>query len=698
MGCRLSSTLKRLEALVNGMPGDHRGSVAPAPSSGPEPPMWPHMLRRELPPLLEASAAMGPEQRDAWEKWMKVVGKEAPAYPAPWQLLCQQSCVRLAEAAAEMVEQALVEVSTLKPLPVQPVQEMPCMQHLCCTLEALDLVLCCCGSLGASQLAEEVMPKLDEVWDVLHRFSRAALLKPTLPESSSTVLRQARLVAGDLSAPAPRALLAPLGAETLRLPLQILVRCTPNGPEVTASDLLDLANQDFALAIFMAVSAMRAGNGRLKLKLWQVLQELATFQFFSSEVSSFRQSSEETPLQDIVAEYPSYAHGLAYCLLQADALEACCDLVAGSAEAPQRVGIIMACLQMLHCLAASDQLWSSGRLLARRIAILWPRFGYRVLAPHLRRLVASTEAGGLSASASNRELRRDLRTLGWLLHHAPELSALAAPLATEITLRLLRSNAAPETLAVAIGVVANASALDKETPLVDALAAMDEVQKEAVQEKFPEETQRRLWIIEAAWPIIEELGLWPTESTETSTDEETTKRQKDIDAIAHLTPKVEGFSSVLPGGVDDVELATWGHEWETEQQEAEDAAGATAEVLAAEAAVEVSKSAKLSGPLGDLNVPAPGPKTLGRRSALFSQLATSPKDLRCALDGRLCTEPVFAAPNGDLLDVLYQRSSILAWLSQRQVCPITGVALQAEDLLPAVDRCAALLNWAARQY
>jgi hypothetical protein len=26
-----------------------------------------------------------------------------------------------------------------------------------CTLEALDLVLCCCGSLGASQLAEEAL-------------------------------------------------------------------------------------------------------------------------------------------------------------------------------------------------------------------------------------------------------------------------------------------------------------------------------------------------------------------------------------------------------------------------------------------------------------------------------------------------------------------------------------------------------------
>ena len=51
-----------------------------------------------------------------------------------------------------------------------------------CLLEALDLVLCCCGSIGAAQLAEEVrffsklrylrylrevMPHLDELWPLL---------------------------------------------------------------------------------------------------------------------------------------------------------------------------------------------------------------------------------------------------------------------------------------------------------------------------------------------------------------------------------------------------------------------------------------------------------------------------------------------------------------------------------------------------
>ena len=360
------------------------------------------------------------------------------------------------------------------------------------------------------------------------------------------------------------------------------------------------------------------------------------------------------------------------------------------AEAPVRAGIIMSCLRMLHCLSASNHLWSSGRLLARRIAILWPRFGYRILAPHLRRLATQSEAGNLLAQQSSRELRRDLRTLGWLLHHAPELAPLAQPLATELTLKLLRVNMPPETLAVAIGMAANAGALAAEGTLVTALAAMEVTQKEAVQEKFPEETNRRLWIIEAAWPIIEELGLWPSPE-EVSTDEETTKRQKDTAAIAHLTPAaVDGFSSVLPGGVDDADL-TWAQDWEAEVEV--DKTGAD---VAENEIVENPGSS--IGPLGELNVPPPGPKTLGRKSLFFSQLTMCPKDLRCALDGRLCTEPVFAAPGGELLDVLYQRSSILSWLSHRQVCPITGVPLKAEDLLPAVDRCAALLNWAARQY
>eukprot|EP00434_Breviolum_minutum_P026705 symbB.v1.2.023604.t1/scaffold2171.1/size87081/2 len=691
MGCRLSSTLKRLEALANGM-ADSRGHVAPAPTSGPEPPVWPSTVRRELQPLLEASTSLGPEQRDAWEKWMKIQTKEEVDAISPWQLLCQQSTLRLAESAGEMLEQSLAEVTALKPLPVQLAQDMPCISHLCCLLETLDLVLCCCGSIGASQLSEEVLPKLEDVWEVLHRYARATLLKPTLPDSSSSVLRTARLLAGDLSAAAPRALQAPLVAETLRIPLQMLVRCTPNGPEVSASDLLELVNQDFALAIFTAVSGMRSprASSRLTLKLWQVLQELSSFQFFSSEMSSYLTQTAETPLQDIVAEYPSYAHGLAFCLIQADALEACCDL-AGMAEAPVRAGIIMSCLRMLHCLSASNHLWSSGRLLARRIAILWPRFGYRILAPHLRRLATQSEAGNLLAQQSSRELRRDLRTLGWLLHHAPELASLAQPLATELTLKLLRvPNMPPETLAVAIGMAANAGALDSEGTLVTALAAMEVTQKEAVQEKFPEETNRRLWIIEAAWPIIEELGLWPSPE-EVSTDEETTKRQKDTAAIAHLTPAaVDGFSSVLPGGVDDADL-TWAQDWEPEVEV--DKTGADV----AEPEIVENPGSSI-GPLGELNVPPPGPKTLGRKSLFFSQLTMCPKDLRCALDGRLCTEPVFAAPGGELLDVLYQRSSILSWLSHRQVCPITGVPLKAEDLLPAVDRCAALLNWAARQY
>ena len=63
-----------------------------------------------------------------------------------------------------------------------------------------------------------------------------------LLESTTAQLRGAWLSAGDLTAPAPRALQAPLVAECLRLPLQLLLRCTPNGPEATAADLLELAH------------------------------------------------------------------------------------------------------------------------------------------------------------------------------------------------------------------------------------------------------------------------------------------------------------------------------------------------------------------------------------------------------------------------------------------------------------------------
>ena len=49
--------------LRHGRPSmsDSRGHVAPNPTSGPEPPVWPSTVRRELQPLLEAR--VGP---DGW--------------------------------------------------------------------------------------------------------------------------------------------------------------------------------------------------------------------------------------------------------------------------------------------------------------------------------------------------------------------------------------------------------------------------------------------------------------------------------------------------------------------------------------------------------------------------------------------------------------------------------------------------------
>lgn len=64
-----------------------------------------------------------------------------------------------------------------------------------------------------------------------------------------------------------------------------------------------------------------------------------------NDIGISKVSGVSGPHQDFADEFPSYAHGLAFCLLQADVLEACCD---EAQRESQRSGIIGACLRMLH--------------------------------------------------------------------------------------------------------------------------------------------------------------------------------------------------------------------------------------------------------------------------------------------------------------------------------------------------------------
>merc|ERR1711957_526901 len=103
------------------------------------------------------------------------------------------------------------------------------------------------------------------------------------------------------------------------------------------------------------------------------------------------------------------------------------------------------------------------------------------------------------------------------------------------------------------------------------------------------------------------------------------------------------------------------------------------------------------GPLGLLHVTAPpapphaNNDSWGGRSPI-TLLCEAPEEYRCALDGRLCQDPV-RTPGG----ILYERASIFSWLGtgfNRRVCPVTGVPLHVNEL--ADDTCLAecIAQWA----
>ncbi|OLQ07445.1 hypothetical protein AK812_SmicGene9155 [Symbiodinium microadriaticum] len=126
---------------------------------------------------------------------------------------------------------------------------------------------------------------------------------------------------------------------------------------------------------------------------------------------------------------------MASCLIQADALEVCCDAAGSNAEATYPTGIAVLWPRFGYRVlvpspvdlcrymeplgkSSSHAKWRKKAATAVRLLTLVPESRYKTQAPQLRRLLHATESGGSAARAA-RELRRDLRTLTWLLYHAP---------------------------------------------------------------------------------------------------------------------------------------------------------------------------------------------------------------------------------------------------------------------------------------
>jgi len=262
----------------------------------------------------------------------------------------------------------------------------------------------------------------------------------------------------------------------------------------------------------------------------------------------------------------------------------------------------------------------------------------------------------------------------------------------------------PETLAVAVGTVANSGALADRGALYNMLEAVDEIRKVHVCQRFPSETNR-LWVIKESWQVVEDLGFWPQgvmgdgREEDSQEAEEAENRAADEAAIARLTQEAFAFHFV-----DDITSEACEPYAEAEWNEDDDEWNEKREWDYWENVenffVEEEDFPNAKGPLGRLGVPPPAPPpetplpgislpvTGQRRRAPLDLLCEGPEAYRCTIDGRLCSEPV-RTPEG----VLYERSSILSWLAWNKVCPLTGSPLAAASLVEDTEVMESLGEW-----
>merc|ERR1712207_71607 len=71
-------------------------------------------------------------------------------------------------------------------------------------------------------------------------------------------------------------------------------------------------------------------------------------------------------------------------------------------------------------------------------------------------------------------------------------------------------------------------------------------------------------------------------------------------------------------------------------------------------------------------LPPPGPPAA---ASLRDIVTNAPRELRCALDGKVLCDPV-ASPQG----LIFERASLAQWIHQEgERCPVTGSPLRLED-------------------
>ena len=252
----------------------------------------------------------------------------------------------------------------------------------------------------------------------------------------------------------------------LRTVLTLLLRCVSGGAfgagRLTGRDLLELVRGDVALAVAVATEALAApappGLPRWGTKLAQMLHQLTTPEAFHFLLQWAEPELDynATPIEELHARQLLHSRVLALSFVQFDVL----DRALKAAEDPaQRQAIMASLFRAVYNIIGNTALEEPGRLLSRNVALDFMRFGFRFLAPYMRKLLEDPKG-----VESVRLLRHACRTLSWLVYHAEAdgssfMSEALRPLASEWALRGCAKGASPPVLAALVVLTANCGAL-----------------------------------------------------------------------------------------------------------------------------------------------------------------------------------------------------------------------------------------------
>jgi len=562
--------------------------------------------------------------------------------------------------------------------------EQTCMQasaegapQACRALGVVSAVLAH-GSPQATRQAADCLSHLEQAYDVLAAHLAKELLLPREPEAGDSHQESTLKSAS-------------------QLPLLLLAQCF-GAERLTPHELLSLARGDMATAVAMVVMSLGECPWRVacagpqlsgfQAHLWRMLRQLSAphcaAELAADGEAAAGYGAKDVSMSELLDQHAAHAHRLALCLVQFDALGtigSCAD------NARQRGLLINECLHVLHNLVAAPQLTASGRLVARHLAVRWPSFGMRHLAPHLRRLLGLAGAGGGTTEAQ-RELRQHLRTLSWASYHCSGLRAAARPVCAELALRALRSACPMETLAVAVTAAANAGALGAGGPLESALRRAGTAVRAALAEQLRRESQG-LWLAQEARAEADALDLWPVAPLQ----------QVCAEGVQQIVDGVRCMAALGDGHADSGSLFFWEGPYLSSPDEFWEGWESSDDEDGGEAQAGSGTELASPGPLGPLDAAllTPRPPLRPRGGAALPLptvlLCLAPAAFRCSLDGRLCRDPVQAQGGQQL----FERASILEWLKWHRLCPISGAPLDSADLIEAVAIRTAISEWLARE-